>query len=536
MESRGQVMQKGFSAIEHNFKDFKLRLEHQAAFKPVEAWPEKERTDEARVKRVQKACEEYSFFDKTYFPADMYDDGYFSPNPMLAYICNIYSPGVHIVLGPRSHGKTVTAKKRHLWRMLTGRDTITGVYCETLTKSSSMLEDLYDLCDQNAKIMYDFKIYFETANSDELQMRVPPLPVALKGHYSFCAAFSEGRSVRGFTKKFGRPSYITGDDLETLESSFSQDAVKRRIDKISETIQSMSKNGLFLIMGNDFNSNSALHTLRQQAEENLLDPDYYKVAVFQAWASKKSKWQPAGVLWKEKYPVTNEVQLRKLIKPRDESDYQANFQMNPIPPDGFFFKREFYKEFLALPRDARGVSFTDPNLSKKGKGDATAITVLLYSPSTNEYYVAGADCRSFSDSNALLDGVLALKTDRVRYIGFDGNVSQESTWSNNVRNYCKIKQRPYPPIHYKHYRVNEIAKNCQMAYTECRILFPVGFSKTKHGEKYLTQLFAFTGKTASSRDDAPDSLISAFELLNEHPVGTSSSLKVTIVKDVYDNV
>lgn len=528
---------KGFSLIEHNFKDFKLRLEHQAAFKPVEAWPEAQRGERSRTERVQKACEDYWFFDKTYFPAEMYDDGFFAPNPMLKYIVDQdYYPGIRIVFGPRAEGKTVTGKKKLLWRMLTGRDTITGVYCETLTKSSSMLEDIYDLTDQNAKIMFDFKVFFETANSDELQMRVPPLPGALKGHYSFCAAFSEGRSVRGFTKKFGRPSYILGDDLETLESSFSPDAVKRRIDKISETIHSMSKEGKFLILANDFESRSALHTLRVQAEENLLDPDYYKVAVFSAWASKKTKWQPAGVLWKEKYPVANEAQLRKLIKPRDESDWQANYQMNPIPPDGFFFKREFYKEYLALPKDARGVSFTDPNLSKKGKGDTTAITNLLYSPSTDLYYIENADCRTMSDSNILLDAVLSMKTDRVRYLGFDGNVSQESTWTNNVRNYCKIKQRPYPPIHYKHYRVNEIAKNCQMAYTECRILFPLGFSKTKHGDKYLTQLFAFTGKTATSRDDAPDSLISAFELINEHPVGTSSSLKVTVIKDVYDNI
>jgi len=90
-------------------------------------------------------------------------------------------------------------------------------------------------------------------------------------------------------------------------------------------------------------------------------------------------------------------------------------------------------------------------LSKKGKGNTTAIVPLLYSPSEELYFIPAVVCKSFSDSNLLLDSLIELKTStgNIAAFGFDGNVTQESTWTQHVRNYCKIKGVPFPTIEYK---------------------------------------------------------------------------------------
>jgi hypothetical protein len=115
------------------------------------------------------------------------------------------------------------------------------------------------------------------------------------------------------------------------------------------------------------------------------------------------------------------------------------------------------------------------------------------------------------------------KTEKIFCIGFDGNVSQESTWSNNVRNYCKLKGKPVFPFVYKKYKVNELAKNAQLVYNANKIFFPPGFAKTPDGKTFLEQLFSFTGKKSSRKDDAPDWLICSNELIVERGFVRSAS-------------
>jgi hypothetical protein len=232
--------------------------------------------------------------------------------------------------------------------------------------------------------------------------------------------------------------------------------------------------------------------------------------------------------------------LRAKLEPADEDEWQGEFLQNPQPPAGNVFTREHYREWDALPADVRGVVYCDPNLSIKGKGDTTAITALVFSPSVQEYFVAAARCRSFSDSNDLLDALLDVRdaTPHALTIGFDGNVTQESTWTNHVRNWCRVKQRPFPRITWCRYRVDDLVKNTQSAWTECKISFPRGFAQTEEGRRYLAQLYAFRGKRSPSEqnDDAPDSLICADELLHERGVvkrpGAEVAASVTLPSSI----
>lgn len=208
------------------------------------------------------------------------------------------------------------------------------------------------------------------------------------------------------------------------------------------------------------------------------------------------------------------------------------------PVEGFVFKREYYQEWDHVPADARGVVYCDPNLALKSKGDTTAVVKLLFSPTTGRYYVAEAVCRSFADPNELLSVVLSMRDRRVVALGFDGHVSQESTWTAHVRNWCRIHGVPFPPIEYKRYRVDELAKTVQFAYTDRLIYFPPDFGSTEDGARFLAQLWTFAGKKSSKeKDDAPDALICAFEFLHERGLarlaGSAEAYRVITVKDVY---
>lgn len=518
---------KEFSNIEYSFEDFIKEYEKDkeiASLKSNYPFPKSEMTEGKKEERIKNSIKDFWFFDKIYFSKNIYEN-YAKPNRMLNDIVKAsLKPGYHLFLGPRKHGKTITAKKLILWLTLTNKIKIAGVYSETINKSSAILKDLYKICINNDRLLYDFNIIFQEANSDSLAFTSN---LSTDINIKFVASFSEGRSVRGYTRIFGRPTFLIADDIETKDSSFSQQAVQNRIDKLTESFHSMNDNSTFLILANDFNNSSAIHRLRIDYEQNLL-PDNFYVYIYKAFQNNKP-------LWHQRYKVKTENELKQIINPLSESEWQADFMQNPIPPEGFFFVRQYYSEYVSLPNDTKAILYCDPNLSKKGKGDTTAITVLGYSPNTDKYYLIDAVCKSFNDSNLLLNKIFNLKNNnkRIYAIAFDGNVTQESTWTQFVRNWCLINKIPFPIIDYKHYNVNDLAKNVQLVYNSSKLLFPKNFSKSEDGQNYLNQLFSFTGEKKNKLDDAPDSLICAFEFLHERKLTRQNIQPVKVFNDYY---
>jgi len=529
-----------FSRIELSFKDFEKEVELKKLSLGINLtnFSGKDATKEASAKRRERSDNDYWYFDKTYFPPELYED-YGEPNVMLEKIVDVCrKAGIHIFIGPRGHGKTIEGKKLLIWLLVTGKIHVSGVYSEIILKASWLLLNIYLLMKENVRLRYDYKFEFVTANADAIRIKMldgqqRPLRV--------CAAFSEGRSVKGFTELFGRPEFLLGDDIETLESSFTSGAVQLRMQKIQEAYHSLGNSGVFLILANDFNPASCIHQIRYEHENNLL-PEHWHVYAYKAWSNIKTKLQPKGALWFKRFKATTEAALKKMLKPKDESDWQTGFQQNPTPPEGDFFKRSDYDEYVSLPHDVRGIIYCDPNLSKKGKGNTTAIPALLYSPSTNEYYIPMAVCRSFADSNKLLASIFTLKeyvtTEAKRSciagLAFDGNVTQESTWTQHIRNFCKITSQPFPHVEYKKYKVNDLAKNFQSAYAEGKVKFAPGFSKTVDGERFLVQFFSFSGvKKEGNDDDAPDSMICAFEFIHERKLIRQKQQPVKVIKDYY---
>jgi len=226
--------------------------------------------------------------------------------------------------------------------------------------------------------------------------------------------------------------------------------------------------------------------------------------------------------------VITEIENLKRLNSNDYNIYALGIRGEQ---SGYIFKSVYYSEFDYIPSDARGVIYCDPNLAKKGKGDTTGIVKLLYSASTSKFYISDFYCRSFSDSNELLDIILKLRDDNCRLIGFDGNVSQESSWTQHVRNYCSINKQPFPVIQYKRYRVDEIVKNSQWVWREGSVLFPPNFRTTEDGQRAIAQILGFAGKKHSAeKDDAPDALICGIEFLQESGFKSQNTLLKSILK------
>lgn len=511
---------KDFSLLEHSFanfeRDIELKLLHQ------KATPFKYNSKEDIKKRVDRAINDFWFFDKTYFPPKLYSDGYSKPGYFHRKILEAWNtPGVQIILGPRKHGKTATSKKLMIWDIVRGKLKFGATLSATLPTSRNILDDIREFF-LNPRIENDFKPVIIESNKDQLTLRIPE-------YNELCriVALSEGRSARGATFQFLRPQKVLCDDLETRQSPLGEEQTIARIKILQETYQSMSKDGVLLVNANNFDERCATNKLLNEQKGGILPP-HWRIHIYKAWDN--------GPLWPERFPAKTEDELKFMLKVNDNSEWNADFQQEPTPPDGFIFKRlnplPIYKE---IPADAKGVLYCDPNLASKGRGDTTAIVALVYSATTNKYYIQDFICRSFSDSNDLLNAVLSMKKSNIKFIAFDGNVSQESTWTNNVRNWCRINDTPFPPIMYKRYNVDDLAKNTQMVWNYANIYLPEKIIYTDDGKKFLNQLFAFTGKKTNKQDDAPDSLICAFEFIHERHLVKNTNLKnkITSITDFF---
>lgn len=194
--------------------------------------------------------------------------------------------------------------------------------------------------------------------------------------------------------------------------------------------------------------------------------------------------------------------------------------------EGLVFKRDYYREWSEIPADARGVIYCDPNLGIKQEGDTTAIVKLLYSHSTDNYYVAACSCRAMTDPNELISKLFSMRSDNSRVIGFDGNFSQESHWSAHIQSYRSKHGLPPVAIDYKRYKIDQLAKSAQILWNEGKIFFPPGFGNTADGTEALPQIFTFAGKKNTKvgmKDDAPDALIGAIELLIDNKFASVGS-------------
>lgn len=490
---------------------------------PAPPFPEKEMTEPKRKERLEKSENDFWFFDKTYFPKDYYPD--YAPagkfHVELVALTDLKDKKAHIVSGSRSVAKTSMLKKKFIYDFLHGKRRNMAAASETLDAPSNFLIDIIYFLDTNERIKFDYKLDWYEKSSEKLFAKSA---VNLKG--TFVDILSLERSSRGRSRGlFLRFDYIFLTDWENNTSSLTTEAVQKRIERLNEMRTSLSDDGTLLGEGNNFDPDCAQNYLLQEEEKGILSKEFV-LHIFPAWSEKRKYHQRS--LWPQKYPAKSEDELKALMKPKDEYDWAGNFQQKPVKKSGKIFPREFYNEWDKLPEDIKCITFTDLNLSLKKKGDTTALTVFGFSPSTQNFYVPYARCKSYDNSDELLkDFLTMLKAykHQVRIIdnAFDGNVAQESVWDNNIRNFSRRNGFPFPAIQFTKYKVDDLTAPIEAEWKAGKVFFPPGFSKTTEGEQYLKQTFAFVTKKNKKTDDAPDSLISAYNFLVEKGIAYTSN-------------
>lgn len=482
---------------------------------PAPPFPEKEMTEEKRIERLEKSNNDFWFFDKTYFPKEYYPD--YAPagkfHKTLVAISDLKDKKAHIISGSRSVAKTSMLKKKFIYDFLHGKRRNMAAASETLDAPSNFLIDIIYFLDSNERIKNDYKLDWYEKSSEKLFAKSA---INLKG--TFVDILSIERSSRGRSRGlFLRFDYIFLTDWENDTSSLTAEAVEKRITRLNEMRTSLADDGTMIAEGNNFDPDCAQNYLLMEQEKGILSENFV-LHIFPAWDDKRPYHQRS--LWPQKYPANSEEELKALLKPKDDYDWAGNFQNRPIKKSGKIFPKEFYNEWDKIPADIKCVSYTDLNLSLKKKGDTTALTVLGFSPSTQNFYVPVARCKSYDNSDELLKEfleMLHIYKYQVRIIdnGFDGNVAQESVWDNNIRNFSKRSGFPFPAIQFKKYKVDDLTAPVEAEWKAGKIFFPPGFSKTEEGKQYLKQTFVFISKKKKKKDDAPDSLICAYTFLVE---------------------
>lgn len=494
----------------------KLRREIEEQMRVIIPFSEEERTDAAVKERLGRSGEDFFFWDRTYFPAEMYDE-YAAPgwfHQELVRIMDLCDKKAHVVHGPRDSGKTGTAKKKFLYNFLHGKRHYQLIGSETLAPAMTAIVDMLHILETNERLKHDYKLQWHEANSENLFARSVTNPAG-----TYIGALSEDRSSRGKQRAFFlRPDLIYLTDFENNTSSMTKEAVEARILRVNEMRTSLTAKGTILWEGNNFSVDCAMNRLFLEEERGILSSEFH-LHRFPAWDGSRPKAQ--RTIWPSRFPAKSESEMRAMCKPMDDHDWDGNFQGRPTEKSGDIFPKEHYQEWDSLPADLRAVMFTDPNCALKGKGDSTAITCLAFSVSRQRYYITSARCKSYSSSDSLITDFLTQRAaEKLRNVpviaqAFDGNVSQESTWTNSLLNYSMLHDMPLPFIQFKHYKVDDLVTIAEQEWKAGKFLFPPGFSKTVEGKEYLSQVFKFRLKKAAKKDDAPDSLISALELMQE---------------------
>ena len=515
----------------------KLREEIEAQMRVIMPFSENDRTAEAVAERLKRSDEDYFFWDKTYFPPEVYDE-YFSPGWFhrdIVTVMDLHDKKAHVLHGPRDSGKTGTAKKKFLYNFLHGKRRYQLIGSETLAPAQTAIVDMLFILESNERLRFDYKLQWNEASSENLFARSTVNP---KGTY--IGALSEDRSSRGKQRAFFlRPDLIYLTDFENNTSSTTKEAIDKRIMRVNEMRSSLSSNGTLLWEGNNYSVDCAMNHLFLEQERGILSEEFV-LHKYPAWVEKrfgpkvKSKKRSSGnredrrSIWPERFPAKSETEMRKMCKPMDDHDWDGNYQGSPTEKSGDIFPSAHYREWDTLPKDLRGVIFTDPNCSLKEKGDTTAMIALSFSVSLQKYFISAARCKSYSSSNELIkDCLLMRQSEKNRHIAiiaqaFDGNVAQESTWTNSLINFSTINNMPVPFIEFKRYTVDDLASVAENEWKADKFLFPPGFRKTEEGKRFTDQIFKFRAKKAKRKDDAPDVLISALELMQEYNINLIS--------------
>ncbi len=487
--------------LQQSFEEFEAKFKQKQFISPSAGFEPEESSAKEQSRRIAKALKDFWYFDRTYFPPDAHRQGYSKPGFLHKQLHRTSTlPGIHWHIAHRNLAKSAYGLKLVMWHLLRGQQ-IWGFFTEDLRKSRLLIDAISFTFKFNERIKQDFKPRFVIENKEQVVIQSDTT-----NRQMILLPFSPKRTPRGTTVAMERPDGILFDDVETTDSSMREEALEKRYSELVAAWKSLRAGGTMLGLGNNLDPKCLANKLLQEQEKGIRR-DHVHVYPYPDWSLKKTGAVPyKGSVWKEAFPAKSEQEMRRMRAIVDDIEW-SEAQCKPRKASGIIFPRELYQEYDYIPADATGPAYADPNLSLKGKGDSTAFGAVLFSPSEQAYYVYKPHCESYSDPNKLLSDFLGVYDNRVRMLGMDGNVTQQSMWTNFIRGWTRQKNRPYPPVRFCHYRVDDHITIAQTIYHEGKLLFPKGFAETAVGEEFLDSFHNFAGKAAGKRDDAPDFVI-----------------------------
>lgn len=510
------------SPLDKDFKRIAERIERQSFSVPQQKFEDE--TEETKNKRIKRAMKDFFYFDRVYFPESVHTQGYYKPGVLhYSILAKSQETGVHWFGAFRDLAKTAYLKKLRIWFLLTGRASIGGIMSETLNKSSKFIRSIETVLIENQLLQRDFDIKIEIMNEHILRFTSK-----INRRHCYYLAYSLDSNPRGDNVNIERPDFIDFDDLETYKNNHNEENTQKRLKKILEAYRSCKENANMIGLGNNIHPKCLFNRLKILQEKGEKS-EVITVYPYPAWSKERTEYTPyLGSVWQNKFNAQSEAEMKAMMKVHDDVEW-SEAMCDPVLKTGHIFPREFLRTYKKanLPADAVGPSYCDPNLSMKGKGDTTALGALLYSRSNDAYYVHGARCKSYSDSNQLLQDYIALFGHRVRIMGMDGNVAQESSWINNVRNFTRSTGRPFPPLKFCRYNVDMMATHFEQIYKQGKVYFEEEFIGTEEGQEAMEQFHSFISKKEKKKDDFPDFLVCCYALGLEYnmfiPVAVSGA-------------
>lgn len=312
-----------------------------------------------------------------------------------------------VVSGPRERGKTARLRVGKLRMILTGSRKFMVKVTETSTRAIKDVQFVVLELEQNSRIRQDYLIEILSNTGEDVQLKITPKATGIS-HYVSIMARSYGQSLRGELANEDRIDYLEIDDFDTLKHGRNPKMGREKVDwVISEGYLAVSKKGVAIWVGNNFNKATALNIaqvtvcqnrgefaekvtpvgdlLQHQVSSDLIPKNGLaglgiEVSLGNSAGKRRSpaqrnrhksaeireqikSWQRYDItahvyqelfvneagelvtLWPEKSDLAESIRLMNTI---GTHRFEGEMQQNPVE-EGLFFKAEWMKRFTEVP-------------------------------------------------------------------------------------------------------------------------------------------------------------------------------------------
>ena len=369
--------------------------------------------DEGREERIQKACSDFGFFCRTYFPhqcasnQSAFHDWVFNKAPG-------WGPGARVVVAaPRGNAKTTLLARLYvLWRIIR-KD----------TKFAALIQDSTDQAEQSVEV-----VKIELEDNPRLARDFPDLTgpgrTWQKGEITTrnrikVKAYGSGKRIRGANWMGRRPDLVIIDDLENDENVRTRAQREKLYRWFTNAVLKLGPpdgSAQTLMIGTVMHSDAVLVRVSRRPDfrftrfkavirfpermdlweewERVFRQDQRAAGAF--YRDGKSEMDKgAEVLWPGVQPLY-ELMCERAV---DREAFSMEMQNEPLDPESRKFPPENFTFFTDLPRLTLCVGALDPAMGKS-TGDYTGI-VVLGKGEDNKAYVLEADIARYAPTKAV---------------------------------------------------------------------------------------------------------------------------------------